>query len=135
MLCHDVWAMEVGLDSWTWALAMTQWAMEVGHRPWHDGPHIKLGSLFVHLFDIKNYHWSSSTRSITLCRFITVSCGTVNILRNISISSLNVGIFSRILLIPRNIVMDLNNVMRCMDSTVFWEACSLLVISLQLVGM
>jgi hypothetical protein len=93
-------------------MAMTQWAMEVGHGPWHDGPHIKLGSLFVHLFYVMNYHWSSSARSITLCRSIIVSCGIVNILRNIPMFSLNVRIFSRILSVPHNIVMDLNNVMR-----------------------
>ena len=94
MLCHDVWA------------------MEVGQRPWHDGPHIKLGSLFVRLLNIMNYHWSSSMRSITLFRSITMFCGTDNILKNILILSSSVEIFHRKISIPQNIVMNLNNVMR-----------------------
>ena len=49
--------------------------------------------------------------SITLFISITMSYGIDIILWNILVFRLNVRIFCQILSIPRNIVMDLNNVM------------------------
>jgi hypothetical protein len=50
---------------------------------------------------------------ITLFIFITVLCGIDNILHNI----LNVGIFYKIMSVPQNIVMNLNNVMCALTFT------------------
>ena len=49
---------------------------------------------------------------ITLCRFITMFCGTNNIMWTIPhIQSYIWGIFRMILSVPQNIVMNMNNVM------------------------
>jgi len=57
--------MDHGHDAWGHGcLAMMHGAMQVGHGPWHGGPHIKLGNLFC-WFNIVNSHWNSLARRAT----------------------------------------------------------------------
>ena len=56
--------------------------------------------------------------SITLSRFITMFCGTDINQQSIPSFKLNVVLFCSILLVPHTIVMNLNNDMSCMYSSI-----------------
>lgn len=51
-----------------WMLGYDAWPMQVGHGPWHGGPHVKLGCLLC-LFNIVNSHWNNLARRVGWSRF------------------------------------------------------------------
>jgi hypothetical protein len=74
-----------------------------------------LWNVALHIFELrtpkKNFN-KSSTLNITLFRFITMFFGTDIIYGIFPTFNPNGRIFHRILSIPKNIVIDLNNVMK-----------------------